>query len=96
MALDIFFHQYGLIREEHIPLLHFILLDLEIVQPGGSYDIGLLGKQHLVSRCSLPCLLLQLILKIVLIVIALFNFTKYLLHRNRPLLLLASLHLVTL
>lgn len=81
MALDIFFHQYGLIREEHLPLLHFTLLELEIVQPGGSYDIGLLGKfnvltQHLVSRCSLSCLLL-LILKIFLILIALANFSKH-------------------
>lgn len=76
MALDIFFHQYGLIQEEHLPLLHFTLLELEIVQPGSSYDIGLLGKQHLVSRCSLSCLLL-LVLEIFLILIALVDFSKH-------------------
>jgi hypothetical protein len=88
MALDIFFHQDGLIREEHLPLLHFTLLELEIVQPGGSYDVGLLWQLHLVSRCSLPCLLL-LMLKVFIIFIAFANFSK---HRCWPPLLFASLH----
>ena len=89
MALDVFLHQYGLVREEHLPLLHFTLLDLEIVQPGRSYDILLLGKQrHLVSCHSLPCLLLKLIPKILLL-IASVHFPKH--RHGSPLISLRSI-----